>query len=114
MRIAITKSIDLLTLGTGFNSCSENQADHHLPNVIFIMSDDHAWQAVSEYNKRLQYVAPTPNIDRIVRDGLRFDRCLVTNSICGPARATILAGKYSHLNNFPTNVRADRHFDVLI
>ena len=47
--------------------------------------------------------APTPNIDRIARDGMRFDRCLVTNSISGPCRAVILTGKYSHLNGFIAN-----------
>jgi arylsulfatase A-like enzyme len=67
------------------------------------MSDDHAWQAVSAYKERLAGVAPTPNIDRIAEAGMRFDRCLVTNSICAPARAAILTGKYSHMNGFRTN-----------
>ncbi len=73
------------------------------PNIIFIMSDDHAYQAISAYGDRLAAVAPTPNIDRIAKDGMRFDRCLVTNSISGPCRATILTGKYSHMNGFLQN-----------
>jgi arylsulfatase A-like enzyme len=73
------------------------------PNIIFIMSDDHGYQAISAYNDRLKDFAPTPNIDRIAKSGMRFDRCLVTNSICGPSRAVILTGKYSHINGFTMN-----------
>jgi arylsulfatase A-like enzyme len=73
------------------------------PNIIYIMSDDHAWQAISAYGSRLKNIAPTPNIDRIAANGMRFNRCLVTNSISGPCRAVILTGKYSHLNGFLTN-----------
>jgi arylsulfatase A-like enzyme len=67
------------------------------------MSDDHAYQAISAYGGPLKDLAPTPNIDRIARDGMRFDRCLVTNSISGPCRAVVLTGKYSHLNGFIKN-----------
>src|SRR4030042_7101696 len=73
------------------------------PNIIYIMSDDHAYQAVSAYGGILKELAATPNIDRIAREGIRFDRCLVTNSISGPWRAVILTGKYSHLNGFVKN-----------
>jgi arylsulfatase A-like enzyme len=65
------------------------------------MSDDHAFQAVSAYGGTLNR---TPNIDRIAREGMRFDRCYVTNSLCGPSRACILTGKYSHKNGFPDNI----------
>ncbi len=70
------------------------------PNILFIMSDDHAYQAMSCYGS---VVNKTPNLDRIAEQGMRFDRCFVTNSICGPSRAVILTGKYSHLNGFRTN-----------
>lgn len=70
------------------------------PNILFIMSDDHAYQAMSCYGS---VVNETPNLDRIAQQGVRFDRCFVTNSICGPSRAVILTGKYSHLNGFRTN-----------
>src|SRR5437016_2251583 len=73
------------------------------PNILFILTDDHAYQAVSAYGHRLN---KTPNIDRIAREGMRFDRCLVTNSLCGPSRACILTGKYSHLNGFYNNTNS--------
>ena len=70
------------------------------PNIVFIMADDHGYQAMSCYGSN---VNQTPNLDRIAKDGMRFDRCFVTNSICGPSRAVILTGKYSHLNGFTRN-----------
>jgi arylsulfatase A-like enzyme len=70
------------------------------PNILFIFSDDHAYQAVSAYGSGLN---KTPNIDRLATEGVRFDRCYVTNSLCGPSRACILTGKYSHKNGFCTN-----------
>ena len=73
------------------------------PNIIYIMSDDHAYQAISAYGGPLKDFAPTPNIDRIAANGMRFNRCLVTNSISGPCRAVILTGKYSHINGFIAN-----------
>jgi arylsulfatase A-like enzyme len=72
------------------------------PNILFIFSDDHAYQAISAYGDARKLVQ-TPNIDRIAADGMRFDRCLVTNSLCGPSRATVLTGKYSHRNGFYNN-----------
>ncbi len=70
------------------------------PNILFIMADDHGYQALSCYGSR---VNQTPNLDRLANEGMRFDRCFVTNSICGPSRATILTGKYNHLNGFVRN-----------
>jgi arylsulfatase A-like enzyme len=72
------------------------------PNIIFIMSDDHAYQAISAYDQRL---ISTPNIDRIAKKGILFTNASVTNSICAPSRATILTGKHSHLNG-----KVDNHF----
>jgi arylsulfatase A-like enzyme len=68
------------------------------PNIIFIMSDDHAAHAISAYGSRL---IKTPNIDRLGKEGMRFRNCFVTNSICTPSRAAILTGKYSHINGVP-------------
>jgi arylsulfatase A-like enzyme len=65
------------------------------PNIVFIMSDDHAYQAISAYSKKL---TSTPNIDRIAKEGMLFSNACVTNSICAPSRAVILTGKHSHLN----------------
>lgn len=70
------------------------------PNIIFILSDDHAYQAISAYGSRLDV---TPNIDRIAREGVLFTRAMVTNSICGPSRASLLTGKYSHKNGYKLN-----------
>lgn len=107
----LIQSAGVCTIGLLASCQAEQKTESQLPNIIFIMSDDHAWQAVSAYNERLKYVAPTPNIDRIAKEGMRFDRCLVTNSICGPSRATILTGKYSHLNGFAGNVYVSGDFD---
>ena len=72
------------------------------PNIVFIFSDDHAYQAISAYGDSKKLIE-TPNIDRLAKEGMRFDRCLVPNSICGPSRATVLTGKYNHLNGFVNN-----------
>ena len=72
------------------------------PNIVFIFSDDHAYQAISAYQHSLKLL-DTPNIDRIANQGMRFDRCVVPNSICGPSRATVLTGTYSHINGFYNN-----------
>ncbi len=75
------------------------------PNIVFIFSDDHAYQAISAYGDPRKLL-DTPNIDRIAKDGMRFDRCVVPNSICGPSRATVLTGKYSHANGFYNNTNS--------
>lgn len=72
------------------------------PNIVFIMSDDHAYQAISAYSNKL---IETPNIDRIAKMGMLFTQASVTNSICAPSRATILTGKHSHRNG-----KIDNHF----
>src|SRR5436853_7583601 len=75
------------------------------PNILFIFSDDHGYQAISAYNDPRKLIE-TPNIDRLAKEGMRFDRCLVPNSICGPSRATVLTGKYSHANGFYNNTNS--------
>ena len=75
------------------------------PNIVFLCSDDHAYQAISAYGDPRRLIE-TPHIDRLGREGVRFDRCLVPNSICGPSRASILTGKYSHLNGFYNNTNS--------
>ena len=79
------------------------------PNILFIFADDLTCQALSTFGES-RHLLETPNIDRLAREGMRFDRCLVTNSICGPSRATILTGKYSHKNGFYNN--ANCRFDA--
>lgn len=74
------------------------------PNIVFIFSDDHALQAISAYEgSRYEKIAPTPNIDRIAKEGLLFENSFCGNAICGPSRATILTGKHSHQNGFMDN-----------
>ena len=73
------------------------------PNVVFIMADDHAYQAISAYGSPLAKLAPTPNIDRIAQNGMLMNAAYCTNSICGPSRASILTGNYSHVNGFFKN-----------
>jgi arylsulfatase A-like enzyme len=70
------------------------------PNIIFIMTDDHASHALSCYGSKIN---KTPNLDRIAQGGMRFDNAFCTNSICAPCRAVILTGKYSHLNSVRDN-----------
>lgn len=72
------------------------------PNIIFIMSDDHASQAVSAYGGFLKDYLPTPNIDRIANEGVKLENCFVTNSISSPSRAAILTGQFSHKNGVYT------------
>lgn len=74
---------------------SFGQSQKKRPNIVFIMSDDHGYQAISAYNNKL---IETPNIDRIAKKGMLFTNACVTNSICAPSRATILTGKHSHMN----------------
>lgn len=70
------------------------------PNVLFIMADDHAYQAISAYGSKL---IKTPNIDRIAQQGALMQSAYVTNSVCSPSRAVILTGKYSHINGMKDN-----------
>jgi arylsulfatase A-like enzyme len=85
-------------------ACGEKDSkkDSQRPNIVFIMSDDHAYQAISAYDNTL---IETPNIDRIAKMGMLFTNASVTNSICAPSRATILTGKHSHING-----KVDNHF----
>ena len=69
------------------------------PNILFIMTDDHAAHAMSCYGSRIN---ETPNLDRIAQGGMRFDNCFCTNSLCEPSRAAILTGTYNHVNAVTT------------
>jgi arylsulfatase A-like enzyme len=98
-RVAFAALALFLTAPTG----QAQAADQKRPNIVFVFSDDHGYQAISAYGSRLNQ---TPNIDRLAKEGMRFDRCLVPNSICGPSRATVLTGKYSHINGFYNNTNS--------
>lgn len=73
------------------------------PNIVFIFTDDHAPHAIGAYNGIYKKVNPTPNIDRLARQGMLFQNSFCTNSICGPSRAVIQTGKHSHINGFMSN-----------
>ncbi len=84
-------------------AAAQDAAKAKRPNIVFIFADDHAYQAVGAYDSYLKDAVRTPNLDKLADQGMRFDRCMVTNSICGPMRAVIQTGKYSHVNGFWRN-----------
>ena len=95
-----------LSILSSCNSTSQAAGpEEKRPNILFIMTDDHASHALSCYGSKIN---KTPNLDRIARDGMRFENSFCTNSICAPCRAVILTGKYSHLNGVIDN---NRKFD---
>lgn len=105
MKYTLTKFFALLFMSMLFINCASTQKDtaKERPNIIYIMSDDHASHAISAYGGIYENVAPTPNIDKLASQGMRFTNAFCTNSICGPSRASILTGKYSHINGFYKN-----------
>jgi len=103
MRLAqLCWTLLICLIGLQVTAGSSHSAENPPPNILFIFCDDLTCQSLSTYGEQ-RHLLETPNIDRIAREGMRFDRCLVTNSICGPSRATILTGKYSHRNGFFNN-----------
>jgi arylsulfatase A-like enzyme len=94
-------AVSVALRGAGAASAAETPARARA-NILFIFADDHAWQAVSAYQHPLQLLK-TPNLDRLAKEGMLFHHCLIANSICGPSRASVLTGKYSHANGFYNN-----------
>lgn len=92
--------ITLVAVCAVFLSSSFPATAKDRPNILFIFSDDHATQSISAYGSKINR---TPNMDRLAREGMLFRRCYVPNSICGPVRAVIQTGKYSHKNGFLVN-----------
>ncbi|MBS9461082.1 sulfatase [Flagellimonas sp. 389] len=101
-RLVLVVIFSLFVVGCKNKATEEEIADEP-PNILFIMSDDHALQAISAYGHELSQLAPTPNIDRIAKNGAIFRNNFCTNSICGPSRAVILTGKHNHINGFRQN-----------
>ncbi|WP_410504016.1 sulfatase [Galbibacter sp. BG1] len=107
----IQKLVPLFLIAVFFTNCEDKKgsakkeevAETQKPNILFIMADDHAFQAISAYGSSISKLAPTPNIDRIAENGAIFNHTYCTNSICGPSRAVILTGKHSHINGFRQN-----------
>jgi|SRR5579871_4453892 len=96
--VALSLIISFLFIST----ISSAQLNHQRPNIVIIFSDDHAYQAMSAYGNKL---ISTPNIDRIAKDGAILLNNFITNSLCGPSRATLLTGKFSHINGYKVNER---------
>ncbi|SHH08394.1 sulfatase/phosphatase domain-containing protein [Flagellimonas flava] len=101
LKSIITTLIFLIVLSCGNKKQETPSTLDEKPNIIFIMSDDHAYQAISAYENHL---IQTPNIDRIAKEGILFSNASVTNSICAPSRATILTGKHTHINGKVDNL----------
>ncbi len=93
--LSIFKFSFILVFGVQLSHAQQKKA-----NIVIIISDDHALQAISTYGSN---IVKTPVIDKIANEGVRFDKAYVTNSICGPSRAVLLTGKYSHKNGFKDN-----------
>jgi arylsulfatase A-like enzyme len=96
-------ALSLFLVVTRAVSAADNSSPTR-PNILFIMSDDHAAHAVSAYGSKINQ---TPHIDRLAKEGIRFNNCFAVNSICTPSRASILTGKYSHINGVPAFNRFD-------
>jgi arylsulfatase A-like enzyme len=95
-KMKLPLSVFALLLAFIFNSCKEEKP----VNILYIMADDHAYQAISAYGYGLNN---TPNIDRLAKEGVLFTNAFCTNSICAPSRAVVLTGKFSHINGHLDN-----------
>jgi arylsulfatase A-like enzyme len=94
----ITNKLRLNLIALAFTAVCGFAAEGPRPNILWLFSDDHAVQAIGAYGGRFASLNPTPNLDRLAREGMVFDRAYVGNSICAPSRATLLTGKHSHLH----------------
>jgi len=93
-------AVGIVIVGFAGRAGAQPAAGAARPNILYIMADDHAAHALSCYGSKINQ---TPNLDRLAREGIRFENGFVTNALCGPSRACILTGKYSHINGFPDN-----------
>ncbi len=93
-------NIARLILPVAALACTQSKvmAQEERPNILYIMCDDHAMQAISAYGSPISKLAPTPNIDRLAQRGMLFNNCFVENSLSSPSRACLITGLYSHQN----------------
>lgn len=94
------KHLCLIAMGMLWTGCLAGAEEQQRPNILFILSDDHAVRTIGAYGDP---IARTPSLDRLAKEGALFRNAFVTNSICCPARASILTGKFSHLNGVVGN-----------
>jgi len=92
------KKIQIIIACAFAATSAQQNAVAQRPNILFIMSDDHATQAIGAYGSRLAPLNPTPVIDRLAAEGMLFERAYCNNSICTPSRASILTGQYPQTN----------------
>lgn len=112
MKTLAAMAVSGTAVAGGLTACRE-QARPERYNIIHIMTDDHAWQAISAYGHPLSRLAPTPNIDRIARAGILFRQGCVENSLSAPSRAALLTGLYSHKNGQQTLSKGFREDNVV-
>lgn len=98
MKPVITSFVTLFLTPLAALCASDVPALAGKPNIIFIMSDDHAANTIGAYGGRLAKLNPTPTIDKLAKEGMLFENCFAANSICTPSRASILTGQYNHRN----------------
>ena len=96
----------LIVIAVLLAACASEPPPPPPPNIVYIMTDDHASHMMSAYGSKL---ASTPNLDRIAKEGALFRNAFVNNALCAPSRATLLTGKYSHMNGYKAN---EEKFDV--
>lgn len=101
-RRILTAVLTFATLSWPTVAQEKKAAPRKRPNILFIMSDDHASASIGAYGSWLSKATKTPNLDRLAKQGVRFTNALVVNSICTPSRAAILTGQYSHKNGVYT------------
>lgn len=97
-----TLTLKIIALACYALFCPKIVAEEKRPNVIFIMSDDHTWQALGCYESRFNYLNVTPTLDKLASEGMVFDNAHCNNSICTPSRASIMTGQYSHVSGAAT------------
>ena len=90
-KLVLLIAVCLLALGQALAGASKR------PNILFMMSDDHASEAISAYGSWLKDYCHTPTLDRLAAEGMRFTNVCCNNSICSPSRASIISGQYSHV-----------------
>jgi arylsulfatase A-like enzyme len=99
--VKLKSCLIIVFLGLSLFACNDSaDKEGPRPNIIFVMTDDHAKHAVSAYGSQIN---ETPHIDRLAKEGIKFERAFVSNSLCAPSRAVLLTSKHSHLNGKRTN-----------
>jgi N-acetylglucosamine-6-sulfatase len=94
------RNLLLVGLLSACAAAPETREPRRRPNIVFILSDDHAAQTLGAYGST---VARTPNLDRLAAEGLRFENAFCGNAICSPARASVLTGLHSHAHGVVDN-----------